>query len=227
MPIELGEVKQESQEVKDLKDTIKKVAKAYTDRHGWCNEVNNALRDAGITDSSTMMEVDIDVLVTAKIPVRLDVGNLKGKTQEEINKHVQDLLPRACAAPYFSGSRNDTEIANTALQRTDVEPYKVDWQVQDINQFVPPPPPRTEIDDFMERINLDWEFYRLGFTSREGRVMHIVNRDRWDRGYSAACHNGSPAFRQAWSRTSTRSEHRVCVQCLRTTGATLQPAGEE
>jgi hypothetical protein len=82
----------DSAEVKALKAKVRKVAKKYTDKHGWCGEVTRALKEIGITESR---EVTVSV-VTANPEMRVvttvNAEKLHGKTVEQQKKVIAETL---------------------------------------------------------------------------------------------------------------------------------------
>lgn len=82
---------EELPEVKEVKDRIVKVAKQYTDRHGWCDAVQAALKEAGIVPSvERRFDVDLGPLGTSVLV--LDPMLLHGKTAQQQAKVVAKAI---------------------------------------------------------------------------------------------------------------------------------------
>lgn len=83
-------------EVTVLKRHVRSVAQKYAERHGWCDVVNKALAEAGITDNSKIHVcvtfrvggVDLDFTTVQ----RYSVGDLSGKTDEEQRVWVAEQI---------------------------------------------------------------------------------------------------------------------------------------
>lgn len=67
----------ESDELRRFKTKVKVVARTYTNRFGWCGEVDRALRELGIDDESNLVEVEVRTSLTSvrvkSPPEKLDV----------------------------------------------------------------------------------------------------------------------------------------------------------
>lgn len=75
----------DSPEVAALKATVKKVAKKYQKRHGWCDEVKRALREMGIDDErDILVRVETSLGLTSNL--RMAPSSLLGKAAEEQRK---------------------------------------------------------------------------------------------------------------------------------------------
>lgn len=87
MPLDLsGHPNPDSPELAAFKQKVREVAKKYTDRHGWCGEVDRALREMGIRPEpnlqitvSTTLGFDVDLVVTPSMLAGLDEAAQKAK----------------------------------------------------------------------------------------------------------------------------------------------------
>jgi hypothetical protein len=70
-------------EVAALKAKVVAVSKKYTAQHGWCGEVNRALREMGIEQAPTPLTVHVTTKHPFEFDVRVDVVELLGKTEAQ------------------------------------------------------------------------------------------------------------------------------------------------
>ncbi len=96
----------ESAEVEALKARVKAVAKKYTDRHGWCDEVGAALREIGVDGDR-----NIEVVVTLAEPfppltVRISASDLHEKTAAQQAKALLSAATQEVVV--YTGSSNHT-----------------------------------------------------------------------------------------------------------------------
>ena len=212
MPLILPEQPPEHPDVTALKNRVREVAADYKRRYNWCNEINAALREAGIDTVNAKMSVAIQFSVagseTQTATKTFEVASLMGKTHEEQLAWIADQI-----AP-------KVDVAGTAVTLP-VTVIDIDGEYKE---------PESPLAGGMITLNgLTYpEGYIHFFTSSEGRVAHLV-RYQWTpttmqshieelrrvkeaRRYGqlrAIC--GTDAYTPA--ANSIRSEGRVCVRC--------------
>ncbi len=232
-------------EVVEVKQRVIEVARNMAQVHGLCEVVENSLADAGVLDADTAFGAPLvlDVTIEAKIRVDVSAAELHGKSPEEINDYFSDKLNAeikqrvdgigvislaggAPRAPWSGGGRRGGAsgsqvrrfVSGGSSELTHVE-------VTDANLWEAPPPPPSVASALAERVSGLNEGYELGFTSREGRVAHVVPtegfepRERRDGGIRLAqCGAQASTLAGVWLRDSNRSEGRVCRECQRRSG---------
>ena len=194
MPLNI-EVPTEHPDVTALKQKVIKVADQYTRTHGWCDVVNQALRDMGVKGVPGPRKINVEVTFTVegvdgeqRATHRFDRESLADKTTEQQHEYVLEQIVTPSVVLGVQITPNVTII--------------------DLNEAA-----RTSRD------GLEYpEGYVHVYTSREGRVAHLL-RDpgvddlrRWLRRgiHYAMCSDlmTSPVTE------SDRSEGRVCKKCL-------------
>lgn len=79
-------------EVAALKKKVKEVTKKYTDRHGWCDEAQRALREMGIEPAAQYVVLKATTSQGLTFDVKVEVGKLIGKTEAQQKKAVVDTI---------------------------------------------------------------------------------------------------------------------------------------
>lgn len=74
-------------EVVEVKKRITEVAKKYTDRHGWCDEVARALEEAGVI-SEKIIRVDVNLGPLGTTTLKVNPSDLHDKTAKQQAKVV-------------------------------------------------------------------------------------------------------------------------------------------
>jgi hypothetical protein len=122
-------------EVAVLKEKVKAVAKKYTERHGWCDEVKRALKEIGIGDAKPVtVDLTLHPLVGGgTIAVAVDPSLLLGKTavqqQKVLAKTVADV--RAYQSSELGGNYTTTlALAPEVVVGMALRPMPVPGQVQ-------------------------------------------------------------------------------------------------
>jgi hypothetical protein len=215
MPLNIS-VEAEHPDVTVLKAKVREVAKRYTKKHGWCAEVNKALREAGIEDDAKVkVEIKFTVSGSAEQTATqtFAASALAGKTAEEQNAWVADQI-----APKVVVAGVEVTLPVTVIDLTLVEEIK--------------PVPAAGYKDGMDYPDGYVHFY----TSNEGRVAHLVRKDSvldtdlavagsgpghavsvinaWlrQRRIRALCGTEPSYYGQA-TASSVRAEGRVCQNC--------------
>lgn len=78
-------------EVRELKATVREVAKKYTAKYSWCNEVNSALKEMGIEAVKTV-KVDVTTSHPFSFTVKVDPYRLVGLTEDAQKKVLADII---------------------------------------------------------------------------------------------------------------------------------------
>lgn len=202
MPLQI-EVEAEHPDVTALKQKVREVAQSYTRRHGWCREVKNALREAGIEDER---KVNVEITFTVagsdeqKTIAGFQVSDLAGKSDEEQKALVAEkIAPKVNVA----GAQVTIPVTIVDLNESDKQ------AVSGVGGL--------EYPDNM------FHFY----VSDSGRVAHLANKplavveDRQNvqqyidaqrsRGHAIYAICGETAYYP--TSTSIRSENRICQNC--------------
>ena len=190
MPLNLDmEQPAEHPDVTALKAKVTEVAKKYAKQYNWCNVVDNALAEAGIITTPTMLRVDITFTVAGSAEQhatkKFKAEDLTGKTTEEQNAWVAEQI-----APKVNVAGTTVTLPVTVIDLNLVETGAGDPGLP--------------------------EGYVKRFKTQDGRVQHIVpernltgeHNYRW---VNALC--GEENIGTSWSETSNRSEDRVCRRC--------------
>lgn len=209
MPLILPEQPPEHPDVTALKNRVREVAARYKKRYNWCDEINAALREAGVDTVNARMSVTIRFSVAGSEEQTatkvFDVASLMGKTHEEQVAWVADQI-----AP-------KVDVAGVQVTLP-VTVHEVDGEY---------PPDQVTNNGLIIVGGLSYPTGHLHFyTSSEGRVAHLVRYD-WD-----PQTNDHSAALQAYRTTrrydtrglcgaetyspqgrSLRSEGRVCARC--------------
>lgn len=214
MTLNIEQTEVEHPDVTALKQRVKEVAGRYTSRHGWCGEVKAALREAGIDDVASI-KVAITFTMAGSEQQTVEkvypVDKLAGKSEAEQNAFVAaDIAPKVKVAGL------DVTLPVTVVDLT---------QVGDIQRggAVPTTDPSSGL-------SYDTERFQHFYTSREGRVAHLVRRDGLDLGEEASARDIDRALRRHRisalcgagpniygnndpTVSSPRAEGRVCHSC--------------
>ena len=138
----------DSVEVAALKAKVQTVAKKYTDKYGWCSEVNRALREMGINNHEPI-EVKVSFVVnglTVENVIEVPVESLLGHDAQGQQEIIAGALPNV-----------QIKIGSRVIETARVSP-------DDIVSFeVHNDPNGTEGDTL-----------RWWYTSDEGRVLHYL-----------------------------------------------------
>lgn len=212
MPLNI-EVQTEHPDVTALKKRVVEVTHRYTNAHGWCNEANNALREAGVLDSP---KNNIRVAITFTV-----AGSEEQQAVKVFN--AADLIE-------LSDDERKAFVAEQIMPDVSVAGVKVNLPVTiiDLNN--------TEATGMNSGLAYPEEFQHF-YSSQEGRVAHLIRADRLHRRVREAIANGEPpevveaamkrgyiaatcGMNAAYSATltSTRSENRICVKCIERAG---------
>lgn len=86
----------ENPEVLALKKKVLKVANEYKRRYNWCNEVDNALEEIGISQRAIKRPVTVEMgTIEANTLVNPDdyIGKSEQEQKEEMVKHLSKIMP--------------------------------------------------------------------------------------------------------------------------------------
>lgn len=199
MPLNIEPTAVEHPDVTALKQRIIAVTKKYTDRHGWCAEARNALREAGVLDEPSNKNINVEVTFTIngseeqKASQRFRLRDLTGKSHEQQLEWVRDQI----ATP-------------TLILGVPVTPEVV---VLDLNE-----------SSTVSHGNLSYpEGYTHIYVSNEGRVAHLLlnaeNREgpTLERWISRSIHYtlcGTSAYRTGTLDSPRAVAGKVCAKCL-------------
>lgn len=199
MPLNI-EVEAEHPDVTALKKRVIEVTKKYTDRHGWCGEAQKALAEAGVTESRAK-KVDVEIVFT-----------VEGVEEEQ---HGRKRITASSLAGKTPEQMNAyvTDMLRTegtyAVAGTTITPLIT---VTDLNEWHP-----GEGDVPAG--------YSAAFTSREGRVKHLLVTPRrvleaedpkaaLERHLRGSNYFMCGAGSYGGALESTRDEGRICQKCL-------------
>jgi len=206
MPLQI-EVEAEHPDVTALKQKVRDVAKTYTSRHGWCREVKNALREAGIEDER---KINVEITFTVagsdeqKTIAGFPVSDLAGKTDEEQKQIVAEkIAPKVNVA----GAQVTIPVTIVDLNKSDKQ------AVGGLGGLEYP------------------DAYIHFYVSDSGRVAHLANKPssvmagqsvedylQRQRNSGGALYSvcGEAAYYPV--STSNRSENRLCQNCVSRVG---------
>lgn len=215
MPLILPEQPPEHPEVTALKQKVREVAADYKRRYNWCNEINAALREAGIDTTSAKMAVTIRFSLAGSdeqtATKTFDVAALIGKTHEEQVAWVADQI-----APKVAVAGVEVTLPVT---------------VHDIDGEYSPVPVMDNGLIVIQGLSYPNGYIHF-FTSTEGRVAHLA-RYEWDwstldvqtaltrfregRRYGGLTRAICGAETYTPVAQSARSESRLCHRCYERT----------
>lgn len=177
-----------------FKAKVVEVAKEYKKIHGWCGEVDRALRDMGITEPPKECTVHVGVADDVlKFAVKAQIADLKGKTAKQQAAHIAGLLDRVAV-----GGRVEGRIQVTSDK------------ISSMTLVPPPAVPAAGLE-------VDGEF-TWGYVSNAARVLHKFRTDqvnRTDRVYNAwsACTRWPLEPYATLHATSARGTGVRCTGC--------------
>lgn len=184
---------QHQREINELKAQVRSVAKKYTTRHGWCNEVNNALEEAGL--GVQWRDFGVTMVITRSVNVQVNAELTEEQAAAAIHATLisgkgTDKVIRVLGRPHDEAA--ESTVIEGRLDLPGMEPVAI--------AVLP-------------------AGYGYKYTSGEGRVRHVLSNRSMRRardGSYASSMCGKNSY--SWSDTSSRDEGRVCNTCATRTG---------
>lgn len=103
------EALQDSPEIAEYKERVKKVADEYTKRHGWCRQVKNALKEIGIED-----EKPISVNVTTTMGFVIQTKVLPSKLIDKTEDEQKEIIAKKIGKLHLTGTGSAAQLVITA-----------------------------------------------------------------------------------------------------------------
>jgi hypothetical protein len=118
MTLDLSEYESatDSPEVAALKENVIRVARKYTNQHGWCNEVNKALAEMGIQSTPKPLVVHVTTTHPFEFDVRVDVNELVGKTETQ----QKSVVIAKMGSIYLNGNNAIRRAPTIVLKPADI-----------------------------------------------------------------------------------------------------------
>lgn len=177
----------EPEQVRELKERVRTVAKKYARTHDLCSVVDAALIEMGlgVTYKKVVMRAQVPVDVTVDINEDVLAAMSPEQQQAFIAERVAFKVAGSAAT---SDVRRVSVVVDKVIAAGEVhEPEGAELRNE--------PPPN----------------YNALYTSSEGRVLHFVPEQRAMRGGQPLC--GAP-FGYSWTPHSSRGENRTCAECI-------------
>lgn len=173
-------------------DVVRRVAMAAKRKHGWCAEVEKALKDAGIDPEPKKRQVRVHF--TGTVALDVDPAEYKGLDEDAIKEKV-----RAKATFAIGKNGSISEIS-------EIEVIK-----KEVHEAIPV----SSASDLAERAAARFPGYTARYASQDGRVYHLfltsVLQGAASYFIDAVCSDDF-ALRDL-TETSPRGENRVCRKC--------------
>lgn len=170
-------------ELAEFKAKVRTVAKKYTDKHGWCAEVNRALKELGIEDEK-QVKLGVTTSMGLQLEVKVAPSLLNGLDENAQKQKVVEVIGPLS----LSGGTSVTAVISLTPETI------TEMKVVEVTEVTPAEPPQG------------WEW---AYTSDEGRVLHLFQDDRHGSYSVAAC--GTSTYYQ--TQRSSRGEARRCANC--------------
>lgn len=195
MPLDLSDQEDANAELNQFKAHVKEVANKYTERHGWCDVVNQALREIGVEPEGIRAVVDVEIKVQMPVSIA-DIKDLMGKTPEEQNAIIASKL---IADRFVTVPSTQSHGVRYLSTHDVIKPDQL--KVVDVNQMA--------ADTLVNGVPAG---YVAVFTSDDGRVRHFI-QSAWA-GERTFSRYGLCGVQIPYPKTtSTRDQGRNCVKC--------------
>ena len=187
-------ITEESGELGAFKQRVRKVAETYTRRHGWCDEVERALKELGIEKPArihTMVKLATGAGGTTEVNYIADPAAFAGLSEEkQIEKLAKELGPLRISIAVGGQWNTETNVAVTAEM---IE----EWKEREIPGVGTAP-----------------AGYHWMYTSADGRKLHLVPIVNPDQGYVySSC--GQYLYPRAMTANSPRGDGSQCSRCVK------------